>query len=529
MGPRGLQRLRSDLLPVTELLGERFALRRVLLDTTKAPDEKDYSVLMQFLTRTTVWREPFWTFLAGEQKLRLCQNIKLIRVEGERSQDFIITTQGRPTVYVMLRESATLQSLDGKNEQVTFEPLESFGHARLPAELAEQAQAAVDRLKGSAGRQLFRGNAGFEARKAAMAAMSKARIKLPQGTEYLEISFDTLSAEMEGVALRKRRAMLLTRLGLELPKGMQIGGYEGSEEVARPIKKTRDSRQMLETAYQAGSVLVREGAPPSILAMVIEGECAMVRGEHGLVGETGRGGNRHSILPGAKQRIEVMLSTGFHTQLGMSNLGVQAAGSTVGDMTTLLGGVEPATVVAKTKVKVLQCRSEAFVDSLEGGVNARLRERYMAAASAKRKRIEDRAREVDELLGVARVGDGAILVSLDASDQEAKDQVEEQQGSGEPLPQGEAREPDSASKKQGHDRARGVQALTLPVPVPVGLCMEGRDLDVGEQVRVLKSACSQPSLPLLHRGTGKGSGVGFTRSLGAHLCLIPSTAPGSNR
>lgn len=55
----------------------------------------------------------------------------------------------------------------------------------------------------------------------------------------------------------------------------------------------------------------------------------------------------------------------------MCQLGSLGPKALIGDIPALLGGVQPASVVAKTPLRVLQCRADRFAAHLEHNARAR--------------------------------------------------------------------------------------------------------------------------------------------------------------
>lgn len=64
---------------------------------------------------------------------------------------------------------------------------------------------------------------------------------------------------------------MLTSLGLELPGASGGSGAEGPERKWEML--------MREARYCVGSILVEEGAPPTTVFVIIEGECRIVKGK----------------------------------------------------------------------------------------------------------------------------------------------------------------------------------------------------------------------------------------------------------
>lgn len=69
----------------------------------------------------------------------------------------------------------------------------------------------------------------------------------------------------------------MKNMGLELP-GMGDGGTGGG---GRDGGNRKREALMREARYGIGSVLVEEGMPPTIVYVVVEGECRIVKGKPG--------------------------------------------------------------------------------------------------------------------------------------------------------------------------------------------------------------------------------------------------------
>lgn len=64
-------------------------------------------------------------------------------------------------------------------------------------------------------------------------------------------------------------------------------------------------------------------------------------------------------------------------QVDVCHLGSLGPKALVGDIPALLGGVQPASVVAKTPLRVLQCRADKFAAHLDHNPRAKIGESSM--------------------------------------------------------------------------------------------------------------------------------------------------------
>lgn len=64
---------------------------------------------------------------------------------------------------------------------------------------------------------------------------------------------------------------MLASIGLELPGASGGSGVEGLEKKMEMLLR--------EARYSMGSILVEEGAPPTTVFVIIEGECRIVKGK----------------------------------------------------------------------------------------------------------------------------------------------------------------------------------------------------------------------------------------------------------
>lgn len=63
-------------------------------------------------------------------------------------------------------------------------------------------------------------------------------------------------------------------------------------------------------------------------------------------------------------------------QVDVCHLGSLGPKALIGDIPALLGGVQPASVVAKTPLRVLQCRADKFAAHLDHNARAKIGESY---------------------------------------------------------------------------------------------------------------------------------------------------------
>lgn len=61
-------------------------------------------------------------------------------------------------------------------------------------------------------------------------------------------------------------------------------------------------------------------------------------------------------------------------QVDVCHLGSLGPKALIGDIPALLGGVQPASVVAKTPLRVLQCRADKFAAHLDHNIRAKIGE-----------------------------------------------------------------------------------------------------------------------------------------------------------
>lgn len=67
-------------------------------------------------------------------------------------------------------------------------------------------------------------------------------------------------------------------MGLELP-GMEGFGGEGGGGGGGGANGRKREMLMREARYGVGSILVEEGAPPTTVFVVVEGECRIIKGK----------------------------------------------------------------------------------------------------------------------------------------------------------------------------------------------------------------------------------------------------------
>lgn len=62
------------------------------------------------------------------------------------------------------------------------------------------------------------------------------------------------------------------------------------------------------------------------------------------------------------------------SQVDVCQLGSLGPKAIIGDIPALLGGVQPASIVAKTPLRVLQCRADKFAAHLDHNIRAKIGE-----------------------------------------------------------------------------------------------------------------------------------------------------------
>lgn len=63
-------------------------------------------------------------------------------------------------------------------------------------------------------------------------------------------------------------------------------------------------------------------------------------------------------------------------QVDVCHVGCLGPKAIVGDIPALLGGVQPAAVIARSPLKVLQCRADKYISQLDRNVRAKAGKQY---------------------------------------------------------------------------------------------------------------------------------------------------------
>ncbi|CAM9752952.1 unnamed protein product, partial [Phaeothamnion confervicola] len=342
---KNLSRLRPGLTPVTQELGETFRLRRILFARGARGDD-DCKFIARFLQeRSTIWREPYWAALSPADRATLCRGARIMTTNepakmpsnsppqsplgggggsssnaqngavggagsssssvasGDTSEGSVVTGSGGSNggssgggsggsgidqrnqridfvlsqasvdgaLYVMLKGIAQVRCLDATQTAVGFDVLESFGFLPLPPELRARADAAVEAIGSNPRSKIYRGEKDFEARRGALAAAGKGRVTIGPASQCLVLTAEHLEGELKRQAATERRNSVLHELGLE---------WLAAADAAR--RAARREPLLHERRFAAGAVIVGAAAPPDAIFIVLEGECAIVRGGEGL-------------------------------------------------------------------------------------------------------------------------------------------------------------------------------------------------------------------------------------------------------
>lgn len=124
------------------------------------------------------------------------------------------------------------------------------------------------------------------------------------------------------------------------------------------------------------------------------------RGNHNILVSRGRRARMSSFPPEKQGMTPIFRVHFFHRrcdvsclpQVDVCHLGLIGPKALVGDIPAFLGGVQPASVVANTPLRVLYCRADKFAAQLEQNVRAKKGEATLLMSvvmtSANRLRIE---------------------------------------------------------------------------------------------------------------------------------------------
>ncbi|CAM9240672.1 unnamed protein product, partial [Hapterophycus canaliculatus] len=268
-----------DLAPATLELKETFALRRILLKH-KQRTEDECSFVRKFLAeRTTIWREPFWALFSKKEQLKVAQGVKLRMVPSDgEPHDFVAadSTSGC-MIFSPLKGLAQVQCFDSSGTRLEFQALETFGFLPVPEILTQDAIRGVEKVKSNPRSKVYRGEREFGERRQAITDAGKIRVKIAPDGQYLSISGAEVVPMLKKVAERRGRNRLMKSMGLELPGmgGVDGGGFGGEGGVGGGGRKREGL--MREARYGVGSKLVEEGADPSMVFVIVEGECRIVK------------------------------------------------------------------------------------------------------------------------------------------------------------------------------------------------------------------------------------------------------------
>ncbi|CAM9757173.1 unnamed protein product, partial [Choristocarpus tenellus] len=393
-----------DISPATKELQETFALRRILLKHHSKSEDECHFVKKYLSERTTIWREPFWALITPGEKLEVAQGAKLRVVQGKEPEDFVSSDSTvECMIYMMLRGKACVQCFDCQAQKVEFGPCETFGYVPVPEVLQEEASLNVKAVKSNPRSKVYRGEREYSERRHTVTNAGRIRVKISVGNQYLTINGADVAPILKRQADKHQRNSLLKGVGFDL---LGMGAYNESNN-----GKKRDPREpreplMKEVRYGVGSVLVEEGSAPTMVFIIVEGECRIVKGktqpprptsrrEHAVTGPAVRSA-RYNLNSSQGKKVNMLLSSGFSTQLDICQLGSLGPKAIIGDIPVLLGGVQPASIVAKTPLTVLQCKAEKFRDQMDYNILAK--KMYLEGALARKTRMEDRGTEVDRIM-----------------------------------------------------------------------------------------------------------------------------------
>ncbi|CAM9940844.1 unnamed protein product [Ectocarpus sp. 12 AP-2014] len=410
----------ADLAPATLELKQTFALRRILLKHGERTEEECSAVRRFLAERTTIWREPFWALLSKREQLKIasCVKLRMVPSDGE-PHDFVAadSTSGCMIFSALKGFAQVVQCFDSSGTRLEFQELETFGFLPVPEVLLEEAIRGVERVKSNPRSKVYRGEREYGERCQATTEAGKIRVKIAPDGQYLSINGAEVVPMLKKLAEKRGRSRLMKSMGLELPGmggeggfGGEVGGGGGGGGGRKREVLMREAR------YGVGSILVHEGASPTMVFVIVEGECRIVKSgkpcsqshSSGAKVSSGRSA-RYNLGSAQGSKIDVVLTSGFHTQVDVCQLGSLGPKALIGDIPALLGGVQPASVVAKTPLRVLQCRADRFAAHLEH--NARARKVYVEAAKARRSRMTERGGEVEQLVSLAGT---PLLVDMSA-------------------------------------------------------------------------------------------------------------------
>eukprot|EP00904_Undaria_pinnatifida_P005680 jgi/Undpi1/2241/HiC_scaffold_12.g05627.m1 len=401
-------RRRGELAPATLELQETFALRRILLKhgqrtevKTQADDstfgfdvtrrnleqqlqrrENELSFLRKFLAeRTTMWREPFWALLSKRDQLKVAQCVKLriVPSDGEPHDCVAADSASGCMIFVPVKGSAQVQCFDAAGTKLEFTTLETFGFLPVPDMLKEGAVSEVEKVKTNPRSTVYRGEREYGERRQLTTDAGKIRVKIAPDGQYLSINGAEVVPILKKVAEKHGRRHLMKTMGLELPgMGAAGGGGGGVGGVGGEGGGRKREVLMRDARYGVGSILVEEGAGPTSVFLIVEGECRIIKGkprtQSAAAPKVVSRGARYNLRSGQSSKVGVVLTSGFHTQVDVCHLGSLGPKALVGDIPALLGGVQPASVVAKTPLTVLQCRADKFAAHLDHNVRAKIGE-----------------------------------------------------------------------------------------------------------------------------------------------------------
>ncbi|CAB1115637.1 unnamed protein product [Ectocarpus sp. CCAP 1310/34] len=408
-----------DLAPATLELKQTFALRRILLKHGERT-EAECSAVRKFLAeRTTIWREPFWALLSKRDQLKIasCVKLRMVPSDGE-PHDFVAadSTSGC-MVFSALKGLAQVQCFDSSGTRLEFQELETFGFLPVPEVLLEEAIRSVERMKSNPRSKVYRGEREYGERRQATTEAGKIRVKIAPDGQYLSINGAEVVPMLKKLAEKRGRSRLMKSMGLELPGMGGEGGFGGEVGGGGGGGGGGRKREVLmrEARYGVGSILVHEGASPTMVFVIVEGECRIVKSgkpcsQSQASGAKVSGGRsaRYNLGSAQGSKIDVVLTSGFHTQVDVCQLGSLGPKALIGDIPALLGGVQPASVVAKTPLRVLQCRADSMSPGALiaiGSATTRLSRTphtvYVEAAKARRSRMTERGGEVEQLVSLA--------------------------------------------------------------------------------------------------------------------------------
>ncbi|CAM9981253.1 unnamed protein product, partial [Scytosiphon promiscuus] len=401
----------ADLAPATLELKETFALRRILLKHTQRTED-ECSFVRKFLAeRTTIWREPFWALLSKKEQLKVAQCVKLRMVPSDgEPHDFVAADSASGCmIFSSLKGVAQqVQCFDSSGTRLEFHALETFGFLPVPETLTQDALRGVEKVKSNPRSKVYRGERECGERRQATTDAGKIRVKIAPDGQYLSISGAEVVPVLKKVAEKRGRCI-------------KSRGSLSCSSFNTMISGGRAESACSTSRYGVGSKLVEEGADPTMVFVIVEGECRIVksgkprslsRSQTQPNGAKGIGSRsaRYNLGSAQSSKVGVVLTSGFHTQVDVCQLGSLGPKALIGDIPALLGGVQPASVVAKTPLRVLQCRADKFAAHLDH--NSRAKTVFVEAAKARKTRMMERGAEVDQLMSLAGT---PLLVDMSTS------------------------------------------------------------------------------------------------------------------